>query len=191
MQKSLGTSDRATAVRISSNIVAALEKEWQEILFELPKQGSVVEFLTSKATDEPCLSEACTFYCSMKGKLDNKRFVRLSTRIVSEIVALSGNKSISAYTRTDAIGFRDQLLKRNASYGTVKRNFECIRAIWNFSARENGINSPNPFANMNYGCAKAPKKRLAMPVDDVLLYPRRKVKFRNRTTKILDLKSAD
>ena len=60
VQKSLGTSDRASAVRISSNIVAALEKEWQEILFELPKQGSVVEFLTSKATDEPCLSEACT-----------------------------------------------------------------------------------------------------------------------------------
>jgi integrase len=167
VQKSLGTSDRASAVRISSNIVVALEKEWQEILFELPKQGSVVEFLTSKATDEPCLSEACTFYCSMKGKLDNKRFVRLSTRIVSEIVVLSGDKSISAYTRTDAIGFRDQLLKRNASYGTVKRNFECIRAIWNFSARENGINTPNPFANMNYGNGAPPIKRKPVPADAI------------------------
>ena len=63
--------------------------------------------------------------------------------------------------------FRDSLLKREVSHNTVKRNFECIRAIWNFAARENGISDPNPFANMNYGNGAAAVKRMPIPIYDI------------------------
>ena len=49
----------------------------------------------------------------------------------------------------------------------MKRNFECIRAIWNFAARENGVSDPNPFANMNYGNGAAAVKRMPIAIDDI------------------------
>ena len=42
-----------------------------------------------------------------------------------------------------------------------------MRAIWNYIAREHGIESLNPFANMNYGNAKAPVKRMSIPIEDI------------------------
>ena len=42
-----------------------------------------------------------------------------------------------------------------------------MRAIGNYIAREHSIESVNPFANMNYGNAKAPVKRMPMPVEDI------------------------
>ena len=81
----------------------------------------------------------------IRDRADDRRFVRYTSRVVSEIVQLAGNKVINGYTRNDAQLFRDSLLKREVSYNTVKRNFECIRAIWNFAARENGVSDPNPF----------------------------------------------
>ncbi len=74
---------------------------------------------------------------------------------------------INGYTRNVALLFRDSLLKREVSHNTVGRNFECIRAIWNFAFRENDVNDPNPFANMNYGNGAAAVKRMPIPVDDI------------------------
>jgi integrase len=152
---------------LASNLVAGLEREWNEMLFSVPNQLSVFDFLTKQPVSEPVLSEARLFYCEMKGKADNKRFVQYTSRVVAEVIGLSGDKIISAYTRHDALAFRDSLLDRNSSYATVKRNFECIRAVWNFAARENGINSVNPFANMNYGNGAAPVKRMSIPIEDI------------------------
>ena len=140
IRKSLRTKDRSEAVRLANNLVAGLEREWNEMLFSVPNQSSVFDFLTKQTVSEPVLSEARLFYCEMKGKADNKRFVQYTSRVVSEVIGVSGDKIISAYTRHDALAFRESLLDRNSSYATVKRNFECIRAVWNFAARENGIN---------------------------------------------------
>ena len=166
-QRSLRTSDRVLAVRLSSKIIADLEREWLEKLWELRGQQSVFEYLTEKPKALPKLSEAVTIYCEVKHKSDDKRFVRFTQRVVGEVVACAGDKAINGYTRSDALKFRQRLLARDVSHGTVKRNFECIRAVWNFAAREHGIDGTNPFANMNYGSAKAPKKRLAMPIANI------------------------
>lgn len=58
-------------------------------------------------------------------------------------------------------------MERDVSHGTVKRNFKCVRAVCKFSAREHDIDGTNPFANMNYGSAKTPKKRLPMPIANI------------------------
>ena len=53
------------------------------------------------------------------------------------------------------------------SNNTVKRIFECIRAIWNFAAREHGIVDQNPFANMNNGNGAAAVKRMPILINDI------------------------
>ena len=167
VRKSLCTKDRLEASKLASQLVRGLEREWNELLFTVSATGSVYDLLHDKPIALPTLSEARETYCEMKGRADDRRFVRYTSRVVSEIVQLAGDKAINGYTRNDALMFRDSLLKREVSHNTVKRNFECIRAIWNFAARENGISDPNPFANMNYGNGAAAVKRMPIPVDDL------------------------
>jgi len=167
VRKSLRTKDRLEASKLALQLVRGLEREWNELLFTVSATGSVYDLLHDKPIALPTLSVARETYCEMKGKADDRRFVRYTSRVVSEIVQLAGDKVITGYTRNDALLFRDSLLKREVSYNTVKRNFECIRAIWNFAARENGVSDPNPFANMNYGNGAAAVKRMPIPIDDI------------------------
>ena len=167
VRKSLRTKDRLEASKLASQLVRGLEREWNELLFTVSATGSVYDLLHDKPIALPTLSEARKTYCEMKGRADDRRFVRYTSRVVSEIVQLAGDKVINGYSRNDALLFRDSLLKREVSHNTVKRNFECIRAIWNFAARENGISEPNPFANMNYGNGAAAVKRMPIPIDDI------------------------
>ncbi|MGC6498505.1 MAG: DUF6538 domain-containing protein [Candidatus Puniceispirillaceae bacterium] len=167
VRKSLRTKDRLEASKLASQLVRGLEREWNGLLFTVSATGSVYDLLHDKPIALPTLSEARKTYCEMKGRADDRRFVRYTSRVVSEIVQLAGDKEINGYTRNDALLFRDSLLKREVAYNTVKRNFECIRAIWNFAARENGVSDPNPFANMNYGNGAAAVKRMPIPIDDL------------------------
>jgi integrase len=168
LQRSLRTNNRADAVRISSSIVAALSREWQDILFTLSQDsGSVVEALKIGPKQEPSLTESMQLYVQATGRQGNRRFVASTERSVSEVISLSGDKAISAYSRLDALKFRDTLVSRGCSQATVKRNLSNIRAVWNFVAREHGIKSINPFANMNYGNGKAPKRRMSIPIEDI------------------------
>ena len=167
IRKSLKTRDRVVAIRLSSSIVASLEKEWMDIRFNIPDEVSTFEFLKGERNTEPLLSVACQNYLQMKGRLDDKRFHRHTTRVVGEVIELAGDKLLSAYSRADAVAFRDKLLARRVSSATVKRNFECIRAVWNYSAREYGLNINNPFANMNYGTGAEPVKRKPVPIESI------------------------
>ena len=129
----------------------------------MPDGVTASDFLKSGVLQVPTLAEAASTYCDMKGKSGDKRFVGYVIRVVSELSGLVGDKSIRAYTRADALRFRDLLVRRGVSQATVKRNFECIRAIWNFTAAENAIDATNPFSNMNYGNGAEPVRRLPIP----------------------------
>ena len=167
IRKSLRTRDRRKAIRISSQLVTALEKEWSEKLFFIPDDVPATVFLSKPKHTVPVLSVALADYCTMKGRLDDKRFMVFTQRVAGEVVAIAGDKLISAYTRADALVFRDRLLGRGVTTATVKRNFECIRAIWNYSAREHGLVMANPFANMNYGNGSVSVTRKPIPIEDI------------------------
>ncbi len=167
IRKSLRTRDRLQAIRISSQLVTALEKEWSDKLFAIPDDVPATMFLSEPKHSVPVLSAALTDYCTMKGRLDDKRFMVFTQRVAGEVIAIAGDKLISAYTRADALAFRDRLLGRGVTNATVKRNFECIRAIWNYSAREHGLVIANPFANMNYGNGSASVTRKPIPIENI------------------------
>ena len=167
IRKSLRTRDRVTAIRISSQLVTALEKEWSDKLFAIPDDVPTTMFLSEPKHTVPVLSAALAAYCTMKGRLDDKRFMVFTQRVAGEVISIAGDKLISAYTRSDALAFRDRLLGRSVTTATVKRNFECIRAIWNYSAREHGLVIANPFANMNYGNGSASVTRKPIPTKNI------------------------
>ena len=167
IRKSLRTRDRLQAIRISSQLVTALEKEWSDKLFAIPDDVPATVFLSEAQDTVPVLSAALTDYCTMKGRLDDKRFMVFTQRVAGEVISIAGDKLISAYTRADALAFRDRLLGRGVTTATVKRNFECIRAIWNYSAREHGLVITNPFANMNYGNGSASVTRKPIPIKNI------------------------
>ena len=152
---------------MASSLVASMEKEWNEQILSVSSDTSVFTLFEEKTCFVPLLSEAGRFYVEMKGKAGDKRFERYASRVVSEVVGLAGDKLISAYTRQDALAFRDALLERGSANATVKRNFECVRAIWNFAAREHGISTANPFSNMNYGNGRRASKRKPIPIEDI------------------------
>ena len=83
------------------------------------------------------------------------------------LVPVSGKKSIKGYTRADALRFRDALVARRVAQATVKRNFECIRAVQNFAASENAFDVVNPFSNMSYGSGAKLVKRMSILMDDL------------------------
>ena len=161
---SLRTKDRATAIQTAGSILSALEKEWHAALFAIPDDIHVTGFLSAQQTTEPILSDAAAAYIQSKGKADTLKFTKPTELVIGTIIKQSGNKLISAYTRADAIRFRDSLVERGISQATVKRNLSVIRSIWNFAAREHGIDKANPFANMNIGHAAEPVKRLPIPL---------------------------
>jgi integrase len=167
IRKSLRTRDRKEAVRLASSLVASMEKEWNEQILSVSSDRSVLTLFEELNCSVPLLSEAGRFYVEMKGKAGDKRFEQNTSRVVSEVIGLTGDKLISAYNRHDALAFRDALLERGSANATVKRNFECIRAIWNFAAREHGVGSVNPFSNMNYGNGRGPVKRKPIPIEDI------------------------
>ena len=167
IRKSLRTRDRLQAIRISSQLVTALEKEWSDKLFAIPDGVPATMFLSEPQHTVPVLSAALTDYCTMKGRQNDKRFMVFTQRVAGEVISIAGDKLISAYSRADALAFRDRLLGRGVTTATVKRNFECIRAIWNYSAREHGLVTANPFANMNYGNGSASVTRKPIPIENI------------------------
>ena len=52
-----------------------------------------------------------------------------------------------------------------------------LKSIWKLSAREHGINKPNPFAKMLYGSGAEPVKRMPVPIDSICLVQNECVKL--------------
>ena len=89
-----------------------------EKLFSIPDDVIASEFLIRSKPAEPLMSEACLDYCRMKSRLEDKRFMTHTNRVVGEIIAIAGDKFLSAYSRSDALAFRDRLLARRVTTST-------------------------------------------------------------------------
>ena len=126
LQRSLRISNRADAVRLPSSIVASLEREWQALLFDIPKTvASTFDLLISGQQHEPLLTEATQLYLKDGDKGLDFRLCQARNSVVS----LVGDKTLSAYSRNDVLGFRDTLVARDVSQAKVKRHFSRVRAI--------------------------------------------------------------
>ena len=115
------------------------------------------------------IMDALHLYLELKGIGKGEKFRRYAYRSINYLIKVSGNKLLHQFSRQDANMFRDILVKRGLVFGSVKRNFKTVSAIFNLALREQGIEILNPFSNMIFGKVKEGSKRLPISLDKIRL----------------------
>ena len=91
------------------------------------------------------LSEALDLYLKLKGIDKDKTFIRTAHRNTEYVIQVLGNKSVTAYSSSEAAQFRDWLIDKGMGKSTVKRVFSSIRSIINLTIKEKGLEGTNGF----------------------------------------------
>ncbi|WP_116084769.1 DUF6538 domain-containing protein [Tropicimonas sp. IMCC34011] len=119
--------------------------------------------------DEPgiTLSEAVAVYLRLKGANRPATFHRAAERSCGYVIDKCGDKDITAYTRSDANSFRDDLIARKLSGSSITRVFGTVRSVINFAAAEIGITLTNPFAGVYYDRKAGVEEREPLTLDDI------------------------
>ena len=96
-------------------------------------------------SDCPTLLDALQVYLDQKGKGRPKTFRIAAERSCNNVIGLCSNKSLSSYTRHDALMFRDRLVARGLEGPSINRNFSYVKAVINFAVSEYALDVRNPF----------------------------------------------
>ena len=91
------------------------------------------------------LSDALDLYLKLKGIDKDKTFIRTANRNTEYVIQVLGNKSVTAYSSSEAAQFRDWLINKGMGKSTVKRVLSSIRSIINLIIKEHGLEGNNGF----------------------------------------------
>lgn len=133
-------------------------------------QSAHAQFLQSgNSNSDDCLSllDALNLYVKLKGKDRPDTFRIAADRACGYLIKVAGNKPLSAYTRKDALIFRDWLVKRRLSGSSVTRNFSYLKAVFNFAVAEHGLDVRNPFTGVYHDRSAGVVKRMPIPIDSI------------------------
>jgi len=169
---SLRTKSLKAARTRASTLAGKLDQDWLALRWKNESDPfnrflldhTVEAKLSSSA---PTMTEAKELYVRAKREGRSITFQQAADRAVRELASLSGDKPIDTYTRTEANALRDMFLKRGLRPSSIKRTFNIIRAIVNFTTRELGLDEVRTFSAIYLGDreAEGEKKRKAIPID--------------------------
>ena len=91
------------------------------------------------------LSDALDLYLKVKGIDKDKTFIRTANRNTEYVIQVLGNKSVTAYSSSEAAQFRDWLINKGMGKSTAKRVFSSIRSIINLAIKEHGLGGNTGF----------------------------------------------
>ena len=166
---SLKTKSVKEAYHLSQNMLLKLNQYWFTLrinngdLSIIPTQ--VTQQNSPKRVQNPSLSDALQTYFKLKGIGKGDIFFRASTRAVKDVIELLKDRSLEAYSTTDAAHFRDHMMGRGLVTSTVKRVFAIIRAIINLSIQEYGLSCKNAFAKTYIPDLEDSIKRQPIPIE--------------------------
>ena len=167
---SLKTKSRRKAIASAIVLSEKLESFWNGMkLEEIISQHSVTLERPTRQAASITLSEALELYLRLKGRGKGEAFERTARRNIEQLVALSGDVSISELTSADAASFRDHLIQRGLASSSVKRCFASIRSIVSLAIQEHGLQNTNPFAKIFIPADDKVKTRPTMPVKTIKL----------------------
>ena len=119
------------------------------------------------ATPAAKLSEAVAIYLRLKGRGRPVTFHRAAERSCGYVIDVCGDKDITAYTKADANGFRDNLIKRGLTGSSITRIFGTVRSVINFAASVVGIDITNPFGRVYYDRNAGVEDRAPLPLETI------------------------
>ena len=121
----------------------------------------------NRTLEGPTLIDALEVYLEQKGNGKAKSFRQSAERACGYVIENCGNKPLAAYTRQDALVFRDWLVARGLTGSSVTRNFSYVKAVINFALSEFALDVRNPFVGVYHDRSKGVVTRKPIPLDDI------------------------
>ena len=144
----LKTKSYKRALFMAKSINAKVEDYWVGIRIKNYDIPSSISIDYSEKHNTPTLLECLEHYLKIKGKNKPKSFEDSPKRAVRYFIDNAKNRPISSYTSKDALNFRDTLVSRGLSHGSVKKSLGTLKAIVNFSINELSLDIKNHFSGI-------------------------------------------
>ncbi|MFL2792709.1 MAG: DUF6538 domain-containing protein [Paracoccaceae bacterium] len=135
---------------------------------ELPCSQFLVSSTNNQSNDLSIkFTEAAHLYLGSKGKHKGVTFYNSVQRATRYLISSIGDKNLASYTRANANSFRDYLLKRKLAGSSITRILAIVKAIFNFTKNEYGLNLKNHFSGLQYDRFARVGSREPIPIDDI------------------------
>ncbi|MDA9976300.1 integrase, partial [Alphaproteobacteria bacterium] len=145
-----------------------LEQAWANIrLQHLGLVQSLPAVHQADGSVGPKISDALETYLELKGSGKGELFFTANRRALSYLIDTLGDLRVDQYTSTEAAQFRDALFAKDLSSSSVKRLFSVIRAIFQLTLTEQGIQTPNPFKGTYLPSRNDVRKRPPIQIEDI------------------------
>ena len=166
IQISLKTKNISVANRSASSITQRLDDYWLGLRLQKMDIPAINLIRTSSnpSNNDYMLTDALDLYLKLKGTNKDKTFIRTAHRNTEYVIQVLGNKSVTAYSSSEAAEFRDWLIDKGMGKSTVKRVFSSIRSIINLTITEKGLEGTNGFLGTFIPEGLDEKRRKPIPV---------------------------
>ncbi len=162
--KSLRTKSLSHARAASRSLLARLEDYWLGLRLQRTDVPAAHLLVVPKAQLDsvfPTLADALELYLAVKGQSKGKLFFSHARRNISYVIACLGSRPLDCYSSADAATFRQWLTDKKLSNTSLARIFGVVKAVVNFSIKEQGLECKNAFSGV-YIPAENNKKRYSV-----------------------------
>ena len=144
---SLRTRNPSKANRCARSITQRLDDYWLGLRLQKMDIPAINLLRTGSnpSNNDYKITDALDLYLKLKGIDKDKTFIRTAHRNTEYVIQVLGNKSVTAYSSSEAAQFRDWLINKGMGKSTVKRVFSSIRSIINLAIKEHGLEGNNGF----------------------------------------------
>jgi integrase len=164
---SLRTRNPSKANRCARSITQRLDDYWLGLRLQKMDIPAINLLRTGSnpSNNDYMLTDALDLYLKLKGIDKDKTFIRTANRNTEYVIQVLGNKSVTAYSSSEAAQFRDWLISKGMGKSTVKRVFSSIRSIINLAIKEHGLEGSNGFLGTFIPDGLRETTRKPIPVD--------------------------
>ena len=162
--KSLRTKSLSHARTASRSLLARLEDYWLGLRLQRTDIPAAHLLVVPKAQLDsvfPTIEDALELYLAVKGQSKGKLFFSHARRNISYVIACLGSRPLDCYSSADAATFRQWLTDKKLSNTSLARIFGVVKAVVNFSIKEQGLECKNSFSGV-YIPAENNKKRYSV-----------------------------
>ena len=162
--KSLRTKSLSHARAASRSLLARLEDYWLGLRLQRTDVPAAHLLVVPKAqldSSFPTIEDALALYLAVKGQSKGKLFFSHARRNISYVIACLGSRPLDCYSSADAATFRQWLTDKKLSNTSLARIFGVVKAVVNFSIKEQGLECKNAFSGV-YIPAENNKKRYSV-----------------------------
>ena len=166
----LKTKNKNSALKASRSMAGKLDDFWLQLRvakMDVPAVDKLNGHQPLKVVKSyaPTLSDALERYCRLKGGNRSELFFTAAHRNVGYVIERLGDRSIDIYSSSDAAKFRDWLIDKGLSTSSIRRIFSTIRAVFNLTIHEEGLDCRNAFSNTFLPTDERPKRLSISPKD--------------------------